>query len=122
MPGLPTFSSYEESAEVAKTDMGASIDSLTRVSHIHLFGIAFIFIFLGYIFSMSIGISEVIKSIIIAVPFGFLIIDISSWWITSIHPAFAWFTIIGSFGYMMAFAIMWFTSMYQMWVLPYQIK
>lgn len=122
MPGLPTFSSYEESAEVAKTDMGASIDSLTRVSHIHLFGIAFIFIFLGYIFSMSIGISEVIKSIIIAIPFGFLIIDISSWWITSIYPAFAWFTIIGGFGYMMAFAIMWFTSMYQMWVLPYKIK
>ncbi|SFV67143.1 Elongation factor-1 alpha [hydrothermal vent metagenome] len=97
--------------------MGASVDSLTRVSHIHLFGIAFIFIFLGYIFSMSIGMSEVVKSIIIAIPFGFLIIDISSWWITSIYPAFAWFTIIGGFGYMMAFAIMWFTSMYQMWLL-----
>lgn len=117
MPGLPTFSSYEESAEITKTDMGASVDSLTRVSHIHLFGIAFIFIFLGYIFSMSIGMSEVIKSIIIAIPFGFLIIDISSWWVTSIYPAFAWFTIIGGFGYMMAFAVMWFTSMYQIWLL-----
>jgi len=116
MPGLPTFSSYESSAEVAKTDMGASVDSLTRVSHIHLFGIAFIFIFLGYIFSMSVGMSEIVKSIIIAIPFGFLIIDISSWWVTSIYPGFAWFTIIGGFGYMTAFAIMWFTSMYQMWI------
>jgi len=118
MPGLPTFAEYESTAEVAKTDMGATVDSLTRVSHIHLFGIAFIFILLGYIFSMAVGFNQIVKSIIMAIPFGFLIIDISSWWITSVYPNFAWFTIIGGFGYMMAFAIMWFTSMYQMWIIP----
>jgi len=116
--GLPKFTEYKDSAEVAKTDMGASVDSLTRVSHIHLFGIAFIFIFVGYIFSLAVGFNEKVKAFIIAVPFGFLIIDISSWWVTSVFPQFAWFTIIGGFGYMMAFAIMWFTSMYQMWILP----
>nr|WP_275716220.1 hypothetical protein [Sulfurimonas sp. SAG-AH-194-L11] len=68
--------------------MGAFVDSLTRVSHINLFGIVFIFIFLEYIFSMSIGMSEGIESIIIAIPFAFLIIDISLWWITSIYPGF----------------------------------
>ena len=118
IPGLPSFTEYEATAEVAKTDMGASVDSLTRVSHIHLFGIAFIFIFVGYIFSLAVGFNEKVKATIIAIPFGFLIIDISSWWITSVFPGFAWFTIIGGFGYMFAFAIMWFTSMYQMWILP----
>ena len=118
MPGLPSFANYEESAEVAKTDMGATVDSLTRVSHIHLFGIAFIFIFMGYIFSMAINIKEGIKSIVIAIPFGFILIDITSWWVTSEYPAFAWLTIIGGFGYMMAFAVMWFVSMYQMWLMP----
>ncbi|MDQ7045582.1 MAG: hypothetical protein Q9M32_06705 [Sulfurimonas sp.] len=118
IPGLPHFTEYEATAEVAKTDMGASVDSLTRVSHIHLFGIAFIFIFLGYIYSMAVGINEIFKSIVMAIPFGFIIIDISSWWVTSIYPGFAWFTIIGGFGYMMAFAVMWFTSMYQMWIMP----
>jgi len=113
---LAQFNSYEEISEVARTDEGASIDSLTRVSHIHLFGIAFIFIFVGYIFTMSVGLSEVMKSIIIAIPFAFLIVDISSWWVTSIYPAFAWLTIIGGFGYMIAFAVMWFVSMYQMWL------
>lgn len=122
IPGLPSFTEYEATAEVAKTDMGATVDSLTRVSHIHLFGIAFIFIFLGFIYSMSVGINEIFKSITIAIPFGFLIIDISSWWITSKYPGFAWFTIIGGFGYMMAFAVMWFTSMYQMWILPRKDK
>jgi len=109
IPGLPTYSSYEESAEVAKTDMDASVSSIARVSHIHLFCIAYIFIFLGYVFSMSIGMSKVVKSIIITIPFGFLIIDISSWWITSIYPGFTWLIIIGGFGYIMAFSIMWFT-------------
>jgi hypothetical protein len=118
IPNLPTFTNYEETAKVAETDKGASLDSLTRVSHIHLFGIAFIFIFVGYIFSLAVGFNEKVKAIIIAIPFGFLIIDISSWWITSIFPGFAWLTIIGGFGYMVAFAIMWFTSMYQMWILP----
>ena len=60
--------------------MGATVDSLTRVSHIHLFGIAFIFIFMGYIFSMAVNIKESIKSIVIAIPFGFILIDITSWW------------------------------------------
>ena len=97
--------------------MGASVDSLTRVSHIHLFGIAFIFIFVGYIFSLTVGFNKKVKVKSIAIPFEFLIIDISSWWITTVLPGFAWFTIIGGFGYMFAFAIMWFTSMYQMWIL-----
>jgi len=118
MPSIAPLTSYEEVSKVTETDKGASLDSLTRVSHIHLFGIAFIFIFVGYIFSLAVGFNEKVKATIIAIPFLFLIIDISSWWITSVFPGFAWFTIIGGFGYMVAFAIMWFTSMYQMWILP----
>ncbi|UPT77880.1 hypothetical protein MN086_01740 [Sulfurovum sp. XGS-02] len=117
IPGLTSFKEYEDTAEVAKVDMGASVDSLTRVSHIHLFGIAFIFIFVGFIFSLAVGINAKLKAFIIAIPFAFLIIDISSWWITSIFPSFAWFTIIGGFGYIMAFSFMWIVSIYQMWVL-----
>ncbi len=122
IPGLQSFQTYEEIAKTAKTDKGASVDSLTRVSHIHLFGIAFIFIFVGYIFSFAQGLSEKFKAIVIFIPFAFLIIDISSWWITTIYPSFAWFTIIGGFGYMSAFAIMWFVSMYQMWILPKKLS
>lgn len=122
MESLAQFNTYEETKDVTSTDEGASIDSLTRVSHIHLFGIAFIFIFVGYIFTMSVGLSEIMKSIIISLPFAFLIVDISSWWVTSIFPAFAWLTIIGGFGYMMAFAVMWFVSMYQMWLYVPQIN
>lgn len=122
IPGIPTVVEYETMREIAKTDQGASINSLTRVSHIHLFGIGFIFFFLGFIFSFSVGIPKWLKEVTIMLPFAFLIVDILSWWLTKWYAGFAWFTMIGGIGYSLAATFMWFTSMYQMWVLPYTGK
>ena len=108
--------------EAAATDQGATVDSLTRVSHIHLFGIAFIFFLMGFIFSFSVGIPKWLKEMVILLPFVFLILDIISWWATKWFPFFDWFTMIGGIGYTLASTFMWFTSMYQMWVLPYNGK
>ncbi|VVH58441.1 Elongation factor-1 alpha, partial [uncultured Gammaproteobacteria bacterium] len=57
---------------------------------------------------------------IIFIPFAFLILDVSAWWLTRIDPAFAWLVIIGGFGYSLASAIMLSTSLYQMWVMPWR--
>lgn len=122
IPGLANISEYEVMKEAAATDQGASIDSLTRVSHIHLFGIAFIFFIMGFIFSFAIGVPKWLKELVILLPFVFLILDIISWWATKWVPAFAWFTMIGGVGYTLASTFMWFTSMYQMWVMPYNGK
>ncbi len=122
IPGLPNFNTYQGVLPSAKIDEGASIDSLTRVSHIHLFGIAFIFFFVGLIFSLAVGISTWLKTFTIVMPFIFLIVDVLSWWLTKIHPSFAWLTIIGGFGYTLASAYMWLTSMLQMWWYPYRGK
>lgn len=117
IPAIPNFNHYEEVQKVAVIDEGASIQNLTRVSHIHLFGISFIFFFMALIFSLAINIPRWLKEIAIAMPFAFLILDVFSWWLTKWHPGFAWFTIIGGFGYSIASAFMWLTSMYQMFVL-----
>jgi len=116
--GLPDFNKFENVKEVSKVDEGASISSLTRVSHIHLFGISFIFFFVGLIFSFAVGIPTWLKASSIALPFLFLIVDVMSWWLTKWFPVFAWFTIIGGVGCSIASAFMYFTSMYQMWILP----
>lgn len=116
-PNIPDFTSYEEVKKSAKISEGVSIQTLTRVSHIHLFGISFIFFFVGFIFSFAIGIPKWLKISAIAFPFAFLIADILSWWLTKWIPGFAWLTIIGGFGYSVASTFMWFTSMYQMLVL-----
>ena len=118
IPGLPSFKTYEGVLPLAAIDMGESVDALTQVSHIHLFGIAFIFFFVGYIFNHAVGIPPVLQSALILTPFVCLIVDVLSWWLTKWHPSFALLTIIGGLGYALAAVVMLLTSLYQMWVMP----
>ncbi len=118
IPGLPDFNSLAGVKSLAAIDTGASIDSLTRVSHIHLFGISFIFFFVGWIFSYAQGISSRTKAVLIAIPFAFLFLDITAWWLTKWYPAFAWATLIGGIGYSIASSFMLLCSLYQMWLMP----
>lgn len=120
IPGLPDFNSLDSVRHVSQIDKGASVDSLTRVSHIHLFGIAFIFFFVGIIFSLAVGFPQWLKLAALAMPFIFLLTDVVSWWLTKWNPEFAWLVIFSGVGYALASTLMWFSSMYQMWVLPYK--
>ncbi len=120
IPGLPDFNDLAVVQQYAQVDKGASYKALTKVSHIHLFAIGFIFFFVGFIFSFAVGITKTIKALLIIFPFVFLIVDVMSWWLTKWYPGFAWLTIIGGFGYGMASTFMIFTSLYQMWVLPFK--
>lgn len=117
VPSIPNFTKFEEVKKEVATNKGATIESLTRVSHIHLFGISFIFFFMGFIFSFAVKVPKMLKILAIAFPFGFLIMDILSWWLTKLNPGFAWFTILGGIGYSLASTFMWITSMYQMFIL-----
>ncbi len=119
---IPDFTRFDALKERAATDTGATIQSLVRVTHIHLFGIAFIFMFIGIIFCFAAGVSEPIKALAVAMPFIFQVTDIASWWLTKLSPHFAWLVIAGGAGMAMAFVFMWIVSMYEMWVLPLQIK
>ena len=113
--GLPDFTKFENIKERAKQDTGATFSSLTRVSHIHLFGISFIFFFVGVIFVFASSVPVWLKSAAIAMPFISQVMDIASWWLTKFDPVFAWLVIIGGSGMGLAFAFMWFVSMYEMW-------
>jgi len=115
---IPDFTKFENVVERAKTDTGASFTSLARVSHIHLFGISFIFMFVGLIFSLAAGVPRYLKAGVIVMPYIFLLLDISSWWLTKLNPNFAWLVIIGGGAMAMSFAFMWVVSMYEMWIMP----
>lgn len=117
IPGIPNFNKFEDAKKEAKIDEGATIQGLTRVSHIHLFGISFIFFIMGFIFSFSVFVPRWLKVIVIIFPFAFLILDVASWWLTKLSPHFAWLTIIGGIGYSLASTFMWFVSMYEMLIL-----
>lgn len=118
LPGLANITDKAVMNQMTKRDEGVTFPALTRVSHIHLFGISFIFFFVGWIFTYATGFSPMTKAILIFTPFGFLVVDIASWWLTKMNPNFAWLVIIGGFGYSLASTIMIFTSLYQMWIMP----
>jgi hypothetical protein len=112
---IPNFTKLEVLQKAAEVDQGASISTLTRVSHIHLFGISFIFLFVGWIFGMA-EFDFRWKLILISTPFAFLLLDVLSWWLTKYIPAFAWLTMIGGLGYSLASTTMIFSSLIQMWL------
>jgi hypothetical protein len=122
IPGLTNLSDKTVMDVMTQRDEGQAFPTLVRVSHIHLFGISFLFFFVGWIFTYATGFSPMTKAILIFTPFGFLIVDVISWWLTKLEPNFAWLVIIGGFGYTIASAVMILTSLYQMWVLPMRLK
>jgi len=115
---IPDFSDVEILKTVTTEDEGATFASLTRVSHIHLFGISFIFMFIGIIFSFAQSPTVQYKCIAIGMPYAFLLVDILSWWLTKIHPMFAVLVILAGMGMGVSFMFMWVISILEMWFYP----
>jgi hypothetical protein len=118
-PHIPNLNGYENVAKVAQIDTGMSLTTLVRVSHIHLFGMTFIFFIMGLIFSHAYVRPVWFKSAIIALPFISMIVDVGSWYLTKINTGFAWAIIVGGALMGVSFAIQWFVSMYQIWFYKY---
>ncbi|MDT8375908.1 MAG: hypothetical protein RQ867_04105 [Mariprofundaceae bacterium] len=112
--GLPPLTTYKEVIELTHADTGASIQSLVRVSHIHLFGIAFILFFVGRIFILC-EMAPMVKRVMVVVPFIAILLDILSWYLTKIIPGFA-FVVVAAGGLMgLSLCGQILVSVYQMW-------
>lgn len=115
-PHQPNLSNFDDVSKLVAKDEGMSIGTLVRVSHIHLFGITFIFFIVSSIFAHAYMRPLWLKCVVIVVPFLTILLDITSWYLTKMWPGFAWL-VIGSGALMgLSFATQWFTSMYQMWL------
>lgn len=114
-PNLPNLSGFDNVQKVTETDTGTGVFTLVRVSHIHLFGITFIFFIMGSIFSHAYVRPVWFKCTVMAMPFVGLVADVSSWYFTKLWNPFAWVVMLGGALIGLSFAYMWFVSMYQMW-------
>ena len=114
-PHLANLSGYDNLKKLTEKDTGTDIFTLVRVSHIHLFGISFIFFIVGLIFSHAYVRPVWFKCTVVALPFFCLLIDVSSWYLVKLYHPFAWVTMSAGGTLGLSFAFMWFTSMYQMW-------
>jgi len=114
-PHIPNFSSFKGISQMVQFDTGMDIFTLVRVSHIHLFGITFIFFIVSTIFCHAYIKPLWFKCVVIMVPFFAILCDIGSWYLTKVLPGFAWVVMISGFFMGIAFSIQWFVSIYQMW-------
>jgi len=121
-PHLPNLGGYDNLMKVTAQDTGTDIFTLVRVSHIHLFGLSFIFFILGFIFSHAYVRPVWFKCLVIVMPFIALTADVSSWYFTKLFHPFAWLVMAAGAMMGLSFAFMWVVSMYQMWVSPKPAK
>jgi len=114
-PHLSNLDGYDNIAIVVAQDTGTSLHTLVRVSHIHLFGMTFIFFIMGFIFSHAFIRPIWFKSLVIFLPFVCIAADVGSWYFTKLYSGFAWVVLIAGGVMAASFTVMWFISMYQMW-------
>lgn len=113
---VPDFSTFQGLHEVAKVDTGASILSLVKLSHIHLFGIGLIAIGLGFVFQMA-AVRTWLKNLLLVLPFVAIVVDISMWFLTKWDPIYAYTVVTSGALLGLAWAAQIFISLYQMWLL-----
>ena len=123
-PHLSNLGNFEGVKKTTEMDTGTDIFTLVRVSHIHMFGISFIFFFVGLIFSHAYVRPVWLKGLIVALPFVAIALDVSSWYFTKVFHPFAIVTMISGAIMGASFAAMWCISMYQMWIsrVPQAVK
>lgn len=119
-PSLPNLTTFEGVAEVAHSG-GATLPALVRVSHIHLFGIAFILFFIGKIFLLC-DINVYVKRVAVVIPFVAMLLDVISWFVTKNIAQFAYVVVLSGalMGISMGLQIL--LSIQQMWFLGSDIK
>ena len=117
-PHLPNLSGYDNVKKMTEKDTGANIATLVRVSHIHLFGLTFIFFIVGLMFSHAYLRPVWLKCTVVALPFLAIVLDVSSWYFTKLYHPFAWVVIGGGALMGICFGFMWVVTMYQLWFSP----
>jgi len=114
-PHLPTLAGYDNLKKVTEEDTGANVFTLVRVSHIHLFGLTFIFFIMGLMYSHAYVRPVWFKCTVISLPYAAIVMDVSSWYFTKLYHPFALVVMGGGALMGVCFAFMWVTTMYQMW-------
>ncbi len=114
-PHLPNLNGYDNLKKVTEKDTGTAIATLVRVSHIHLFGITFIFFLTGLMFSHAYVRPVWFKCAVVAVPFAAIMVDVSSWYLIKVFHPFVYAEILAGMVLAACFGFMWLISLYQMW-------
>ncbi len=114
-PHLPNLNSFDNVKKMTEKDTGAAIATLVRVSHIHLFGLTFIFFLVGLMFSHAYVRPVWFKCTVVALPFVAIMVDVSSWYIIKLFHPFVYVEIAAGGVLAACFGFMWLVTLYQIW-------
>ena len=116
--GDAAFAPFDKLSTVSdiftRINNGISIHRLITLSHIHIVSIGVIFALSGIIFLFT-PINEKLKIILLIFPFGSLLMDVFSWWLTKQIPVFAIAVFIGGVFTVIGFFIQFVISLQTMW-------
>ena len=115
-PHRPDFTKWDGVSQMVSKDTGMSMATLVRVSHIHLFGLTFIFFIVSSIFVHAYIKPLWVKCAVIVLPFLSIMMDIGSWYLTKFWPGLAVMVIVSGGLMGLSFLVQWVTSIYQMWL------
>jgi hypothetical protein len=111
--GLPDFTSYAGIKSVAKVDTGMSVQTLVKLSHIHLFGIGLVTFVLGFVFTFT-TLPSWFKNLVIVAPFAAVVLDIATWFLTKWDPVFAYTVLVAGSIMGISWGIQIFISFFQL--------
>jgi hypothetical protein len=114
-PHLSNLGGFDNVKKTTEQDTGTDIFTLVRVSHIHLFGLTFVFFIMGQIFSHAYVRPVWFKSLVVVMPFVAITLDVSSWYFTKLYKPFAAITMLGGGVMALSFTFMGLVSAYQLW-------
>ncbi len=112
--GLPDLTRYAGIREVADVDTGASLQTLVKISHIHLFGVGLVLLGVGMIFRRA-RLRGPVKSLLIVLPYAAIIADILAWFLTKWDPVYAYTVVIAGAVLGVCLGLQILISLYQMW-------
>jgi hypothetical protein len=114
-PHIVNLSGYDNLKKVTELDTGTDVWTLIRISHIHLFGLTMVFFIMGLMYTHAYVRPVWLKCLVVALPFVFLMTDILSWYITKLFHPFALVVMLAGGLMAVCFALMWVTTMWQLW-------
>jgi len=117
---VPDFTSYSGIKQVANVDMGVSLHSLMKISHIHLFGIGLVALGIGLIFRFSV-LPSWLQHTLTLLPFIAIFADILAWFFTKWDPHYAYVVVTGGALLGLAWAAQIGICLYQIWFLRRRI-
>ncbi len=116
--GESSFAPFDKLSTVSdiftRINRGVSTARLITLSHIHMISIGMMLALSGAIFLFT-PVNEKFKMVLLIFPFGSLMLDVFSWWLTKLTPVFAISVIIGGVFTVIGFFIQFVISLLTMW-------